>query len=229
MPFDPFGDYETRGYLRNVAGSKDTAEIAKAEFAALRVRLPEALAALKAKKTLTYEDLLATHRRLFSAVYPWAGQDRRATAPEIAIAKGDRADLFAHPAECRRAAEYALRRAQDPAFMRRNPGLVFGELAYAHPFLEGNGRTIITVHEDLCRRAGIHIDWTATTKRDFLQALTAELDRPGSALDAYLKPFVRAGARDLAKAHQTVMALAGTASARKALPDPREQDRDGSG
>ena len=113
--------------------------------------------------------------------------------------------------------------------MRESPGLVFGEFAYAHPFLDGNGRTIMAVHEELCRRAGIHIAWTATTKQGFLQALTAELDRPGSALDAYLKPFVRQGERDLSKARQAVMALVSTATVREAVPGSREQGQDGSG
>ena len=56
MTFDPFGDFETQGYLRNLA---------------------------KVKR-LTYIGLLETHRILFEAVYPWAGQDRGKTAPDLA-------------------------------------------------------------------------------------------------------------------------------------------------
>jgi cell filamentation protein len=66
-----------------------------------------------------------------------------------------------------------------------------GYLAYAHPFLDGNGRTILTVHVVLAERAGISVDWASTNKTEYLAALTLELDRPGKGcLDAYLKPFV---------------------------------------
>jgi cell filamentation protein len=76
-----------------------------------------------------------------------------------------------------------------------------GYLAYGHPFLDGNGRTIMVVHSLLAERAGFSIDWSATDKTAYLDALTMEIDRPGRGhLDAYLKPFVRdaVGERQLA-------------------------------
>jgi cell filamentation protein len=67
-----------------------------------------------------------------------------------------------------------------------------GYLAYAHPFLDGNGRTIMVAHGVLAQRAGFSIDWASTGKTDYLSALTKELDSPGTGyLDTYLKPFVR--------------------------------------
>ena len=67
-----------------------------------------------------------------------------------------------------------------------------GYLAYGHPFLDGNGRTIMVVHAELAERAGISIDWSATSKVAYLNALTQEIERPGAGhLDAYLKPFLR--------------------------------------
>jgi len=75
--------------------------------------------------------------------------------------------------------------------MTAHPGDVMGMLAYAHPFLDGNGRTIMVVHTELVTRAGISIDWAKTDKQDYLAALTRELDRPGKGeLDNYLKSFV---------------------------------------
>jgi len=66
-----------------------------------------------------------------------------------------------------------------------------GHLAYAHPFLDGNGRVLMVVHNELCYRAGIGIDWTRATKEAYLEALTREIDRPGvGELDSYLKPFI---------------------------------------
>ena len=84
--------------------------------------------------------------------------------------------------------------------MASHAGEVMGTLAYAHPFLDGNGRTIMVVHTELATRAGIRIDWVRTDKQDYLAALTQELDRPGKGeLDSYLKPFVGpAASRDVA-------------------------------
>ncbi|MBF9235624.1 Fic/DOC family protein [Microvirga alba] len=208
MTFDPFGDSETSGYLKNAVGSNDPAVIKRLERDAFRSNLDEALAALKDKRALTYQDVLDTHKRLFSDVYPsWAGSDRSVTAPDLAITKGGRNDLFAHPGEVKLATEYALSKGQDQGFMRENPGTVFGTLAYAHPFLEGNGRTILAVHSELCRRAGIHIDWSATKEGDFLKALTAELDRPGRAMNEFLRPHVRQQALDVTRTSESLQAI----------------------
>ncbi len=43
------------------------------------------------------------------------------------------------------------------------------------------------------KRAGFSIDWSATTKNAYLDALTTEIENPPKGhLDAYLKPFMRA-------------------------------------
>ena len=143
------------------------------------------------KRGPRYRHVLDTHKILFQAVYPWAGQDRRTTAPNIGISRGGRDDLFAHPEDSQFAVEYALQLGHDKFHMAKHPGEVMGYLAYAHPFLDGNGRTILVVHTELAHRAGISIEWRKTEKTSYLEALTRELDRPGrSELDDYLKPFV---------------------------------------
>lgn len=190
MTFDPFDDYETQGYLRNLAKEKDPDIVRRLEHASFMTGIDTALDRLAKIKPLSYTDLLETHRTLFDAVYPWAGQDRRTTAPDLAISKGP--VLFAHPDNIQRATEYALTHGQDEKFMREKPGVIMGYLAYAHPFLDGNGRTIMVVHGTLAQRAGFSIDWAATDKDGYLSALTRELDDPEKAhLDAYLKPFIR--------------------------------------
>ncbi len=82
MPFDPFGDFDTRGYLRNHFGLKDIATVKKLEYLSFRDSLPDAFANLAAREELTYTDILDTHRILFEAVFPWAGQDRTITSPD---------------------------------------------------------------------------------------------------------------------------------------------------
>ena len=67
--------------------------------------------------------------------------------------------------------DYALKQGNDKNFMANKPGEVMGSLAYAHPFLDGNGRTIMVVHTELANRAGITIAWENTDKADYLPGL----------------------------------------------------------
>ena len=189
MTFDPFHYFETRGYLRNFDGEKDLKKMKFIEHASFLAKLDLALDQLSRIERLSYQNVLDTHKTLFKDVYPWAGQDRAQTAPNIAVSKGT--VLFAHPDDAKPAVEHALRMGQDRKLMADRLGEVMGYLAYGHPFLDGNGRTILAVHVELAERAGISVDWAATGKAAYLTALTRELNNPGKGhLDAYLKPFV---------------------------------------
>lgn len=188
MTFDPFGDFETQGYLRNFANEKDLEIVRRLEHTSFASGLPEAFARLADVDVIQYDHVLETHRILFDAIYPWAGQDRTQTAPDLAVSKAG--VLFAHPQDIRPAIEYALKHGQDRAFMSAKVGEVMGYLAYAHPFLDGNGRTIMVIHSVLAQRAGFSIDWARTDKTEYLLALTRELDTPAKGiLDRYLQPF----------------------------------------
>jgi cell filamentation protein len=190
VTFDPFGDFATEGYLRNFEKEKDLAIVKRAENASFTTGLDEAFASLARARTLSYDDVLKTHGILFGAVYPWAGQDRSQTAPKLTIKKGP--VIFANAPEIRAAVEFALRKGQDKDYVKARPGEIMGYLAYGHPFLDGNGRTIMTVHSVLAQRAGFSIDWSATKKDAYLDALTKEIESPPKGhLDAYLKPFMR--------------------------------------
>jgi cell filamentation protein len=190
VTFDPFGDFATEGYLRNFEKEKDLAIVKRAENASFMTGLDEAFAILAKVKTFSYDDVLTTHGILFGAIYPWAGQDRTQNAPKLTIRKGS--VIFANAAEIRAAVQFALLKGQDKASMKANPGEIMGYLAYGHPFLDGNGRTIMTVHSVLAQRAGFSIDWSATTKDAYLDALTKEIETPSKGhLDTYLKPFMR--------------------------------------
>ena len=209
MTFDPFGDYATRGYLRNTQGA-DEVVVKRLEHAAFRGSIETALDNLKSKPVLTYEDVLQTHADLFASVYPWAGQDRSQTSPDIAVGKNGNYDLFAHPGDIRRSVETALNMASDPKTMRAKPGEIMSYLAYGHPFLDGNGRTITIVHTELCRRARMGIDWCETNKHDYLAALTKELQAPGKRyLDDYLKSYIRDETIDHVRTVRTLRNLPG--------------------
>jgi len=190
VTFDPFGDFETKGYLRNLAKANDPDIVRRLEHTSFTTGIDAALDRLVKIKHLSYPELLETHKILFEAVYPWAGQDRLKTAPDLAISKGT--ILFARPHDIERAVGFALTHGQDKNYMAAKPGEIMGYLAYAHPFLDGNGRTIMVVHAILAQRAGISIEWASTGKAAYLSALTKELDDPGKGyLDAYLKRFIR--------------------------------------
>lgn len=189
MTFDPFGDFSTEGYLRNVEKEKNLGIVKRLEHASFTTGLRAAFAELQKPDTLSYSHLLQTHGILFDAVYPWAGKDRNTVAPKLSVRKGR--VIFANPSEIRPAAEFALRKGQETGYLRMHPGEVIGYLAYSHPFLDGNGRTILTVFSAMAQRAGFSIEWSATDKDAYLDALTNEIDTPSKGhLDHYLQNFL---------------------------------------
>lgn len=192
--FDPFGDYADAGYLQNFFAEKDLEIVKVAEHEIFRAQLPRALDFLAQRDRIEYADFLEVHRILFSDLYPWAGQDRAQVLPDRAITKGSsRTVFFCHPEQCQLAVQEGLALAQDRKKMTTQPGFVMGMFAFGHPFLDGNGRTMLLVHSELCFRAGMSIDWMRTNKESYLEALTAEIEDPHSGhLDAYLRPFIAA-------------------------------------
>ncbi|WP_411881657.1 Fic family protein [Polaromonas sp. YR568] len=189
--FDPFGDFSSMGYLRNSGAEKNLEIIKAVEHQLFRAQLPEALDFLARLKRIEYSDFLEVHRILFSGLYPWAGKDRAEVLPDRAVSKGS--VFFCHPRDCRRAVQEGLFHAQDKKQIRTRSGFIMGMFAYGHPFLDGNGRTMLLVHAELCFRAGMSVDWTRTSKEPYLQSLTREIEDPNAGhLDAYLGPFISA-------------------------------------
>jgi cell filamentation protein len=188
--FDPFKDFETLGYLRNINRDKDPDLVKQMEHNLFRGNIDEALKNLEESEELTYENFLQTHKILFQKYYPWSGNDRAETMPKSTVKKGD--VLFCAPSDCRRAIEAGLYLGQNPKKMSEKLGEVMGLFAYGHPFLDGNGRTMLLVHMELCHRAGFSVDWANTKKSDYLSALTHEIMSPGKGiLDEYLLQFKR--------------------------------------
>lgn len=196
MIFDPFGDFETAGYLRNIGCKKDLDIVKRMEHSSFNSSLEEALDYLESSREITYQTFLSVHGILFGSLYPWAGQDRTVTSPGLAISKGSEElsghTKFALPNEIKSAAEYGLKLSSNHDRFRANPGEVMGAFAYAHPFLDGNGRTILLVHMELCYRSGFSIDWPSTKKDEYLLALTKEIDDPREkALNKYLYNHIK--------------------------------------
>lgn len=193
--FDPFGTFATKGYLENIAAEKDLEKVKRMEHVAFSSRLEATLAMLEGTKDITYATLLKTHQMLFRDLYHWAGRDRLATCPDKEISKGDPGSAFRtefeRPELIKLAVDYGLKLANDTSTMQTKAGAVMGLLAFAHPFLDGNGRAILLVHMELSFRAGFSIAWAATDKTTYLQKLSQEIDDPDKRiLDDYLQAFM---------------------------------------
>lgn len=139
--FDPFGDFETKGYLRNTLGEKNLQEVKSMEHILFLSQLPSTLDWL-ATQSLNYDTLLQTHQRLFADFYPWAGQDRLTVLPDTTVKKGE--IVFANPEEIQSAVVDALK--------QKDSSDVLSQLAFAHPFLDGNGRAIFLFFAEHQRR-----------------------------------------------------------------------------
>ena len=195
MNFDPFGDFETAGYLQNALQLKDPIEVIESEHLSFELSMEDALRYLAQKKSIDYSSVLKVHELLFSDFYHWAGKDRTELVPHLAVFKGSQDDPhhtpFEHPASIRLSVDYAFELASNKKRFRDRPGDVMGQLAFAHPFLDGNGRTILLVFMELCYRAKFAIEWSKTNKDDYLRALSAEIKEPFKGhLNDYLQPFV---------------------------------------
>ncbi|MEE5041646.1 Fic family protein [Pseudomonas alliivorans] len=200
MSFDPFGDFETAGYLRNHFQLTDLNTVKRLEHSSFEANIEQALDYLAHLKDIHYASILDVHRMLFQEIYPWAGRDRAEVTLDLRISKGRKGEPgyteFADADDIILAAEYAISSANKHARFRDKPGEVMGLLALAHPFLDGNGRTILLIFTELCYRAGFSIDWSQTTKDGYLAALSEEILDPGRrSLDEYLKPYVVAAAK----------------------------------
>ncbi len=189
--FDPFGDYETAGYLRNELRLKDPEKIKVQEHLFFRANVQDVATYLASCDEVRFEDFCEVHRILFSGFYPWAGQDRHTLGVARHVSKGARVD-FEVSENIRMAIGHALTLGNNPDVISKRPGEVMGLFAWGHPFLDGNGRTMVVVHTELMARAGLMINWAASSKEAYLDALTHELDAPlKHPLDAYLLPLVQ--------------------------------------
>lgn len=192
--FDPFNNYETEGYLKNFEKEKNLFIVKKLEQAVFNANLGKAMDYIFKCKVIEPKNLLQVHQILFDGLYPWAGLDRQTLEkrkllpPNLHIHKGN--IHFLHPSRILHSLEYTLNRAKSPQLMSKSPGSILGELAYIHPFLDGNGRTLLVVFNELCRRSNFSIDWSKINKTDYLMALTEEIENPSkNILNAYLLQF----------------------------------------
>lgn len=192
-PFDPFDDFSSQGYLRIVTGDGNPEIVKSIEHLAFASNIEQTLQFLASEKSLSYRSFLTTHKMLFSDIYPWAGMDRKSTSPHLVVAKGRGPSRieFARPDDIERSVEFGLKIASSMCISPARAGEVLGYLAFAHPFLDGNGRSMLLLHTELCRRAGFQFRWADIERYSFLTNLSIEIEDPSrQAMNRFLEPFM---------------------------------------
>lgn len=152
--------------LRNRFGIRDARALRQLEFevgTAQQVGVETGLIAVPA--TFDGDHLVAIHRALFGAIYPWAGVFRRYDmdlrhqtfrAAWIERYLGDAAGILRKPARHLDRRGYAHHLAEAYAYLN-----------CAHPFREGNGRSSKTLLQLLAARHGYRLDFAAVTKKQW--------------------------------------------------------------
>ena len=171
-PSDPNQSAEWLSYLmpgttvlRTVAELTDPAAVAIFE----RIVSADAEAKLRQDpnrvRSLDLAHLDDIHARLFGEVYPFAGQHRYVDTQK----PGQTGEPFLHHAWISTYTEAVIAqlRAEGTLAELRDPGQWADRAAYyqaallhAHPYREGNGRTIRIWLDDLAAEAGHQLDWT---------------------------------------------------------------------
>lgn len=121
-----------------------------------------------------YAHLKAVHKHLFGQVYPWAGQERT-----VDISKGN--SYFGHTQFLSKALDKifnCLRTDQYLQGLNKSDFCIklahyFNEINAAHPFREGNGRTLRLFCEHLSLNAGYELQWPNADDIEYLNASIA--------------------------------------------------------
>jgi fido (protein-threonine AMPylation protein) len=183
--WDPFGDRATKGILGNSFGTPDPAKLEKLEFISTTFGMREAMQRLRDRATIGLDAWLETHGLLFGKVFPtWAGRIRSHD-----VSRGHVRFNLTHLIA--KEAPEVFRQAAVPGFLRHNLGLVYGELAFHHPFYDGNGRSLNTVFTEMLRRDGLRLDWERLEPDAYLAALTPAVRlRDYAPLEAFLGDLI---------------------------------------
>lgn len=190
--FDPFGSYERSGYLENVFAEKNLDVVKKMEQAVFYLNFDVVAKNLKKFKIISASQIYLIHQILFIDLYPWAGKTRYLLSSmdkSMEVRKGT--VEFLTPYMIDTSINMLTPRINDSQYLKKNLGQSIGDIAYIHPFLDGNGRTMLTLFDELARRCHLSINWSEMKRHEYLDALTQEINSPGSgAMNKYMKEFV---------------------------------------
>ena len=178
MPYDvgkdPYVDVST-GVLRNLLGVRNTEELELAEARIVSIAITKLVSRIHPVPTdLTFEFFLVIHKRLFGAIYDWAGQLRT-----VEVSKGTTSFARAEYLQVNLQAlfqqlatdEYCASDSKEEFIEKL--AYYYSELNVLHPFREGNGRTIRTFLSLLADCHGYYIAWGYMTAAENIQASIA--------------------------------------------------------
>jgi len=148
-----YGDYRTHSELNQF--ESDAILLASAALEARPIKGP-----------FTANRLKETHRRLFGAVYPWAGEFRKGIGMmaknrsgfTVAYGPSENVPAALKGVFARLKAEYELKGLDACAFVQRL-AFYYSELDAIPAFREGNSRTLRAFTSDLSRAAGHPMRW----------------------------------------------------------------------
>ncbi|WP_415678369.1 Fic family protein [Tsukamurella hominis] len=187
VPLDfPDTFYPGTRILRNRFGIRDPHVLRQLEFevgAAQQYGIETGLVAVPA--TFDGAHLVAIHRALFGAIYPWAGVFRRydmglrdqtfgAALIERYLADATVILQLPHQPFAQAAPGESARRAY-----AHRAATAYAYLNCAHPFREGNGRAAKTLLQLVAARAGYRFDYAAVTKKMWDGASRRSAPDPG--------------------------------------------------
>lgn len=170
--------------LINHLGIQDSNKLQDLENAFYRVRLAEPLPV----GDFDYDHLKAIHQHLFSDLYAWAGQERT-----VDIIKGH--SHFARKEFISKELNKVFVQLKSDNYLQgleysdfcKKFSYYFNEINAAHPFREGNGRTLRAFCDSLAENAGYHLDWSRVTTPEYIQANIAGFNADYEAMETIFK------------------------------------------
>ena len=163
---------DDNGVLTNQLGITDKEELRRVEYLITKRKSNEILSgkALAGIQGYGLERQQVIHQHLFEGIYEWAGKVR--TVPSSKGMGGGLVSIFANPDEIRqvwglleqKTAHFA--RAENLSFEQKLEELtdIFIQVNHAHPFPEGNGRSLQVFMRQLAAEQGIRLDYSKNNK-----------------------------------------------------------------
>lgn len=167
MEVDPYV-YPGTDVLINKFDIRDPRKLEELEIAFHIIKAQEPLP----EGDLDYSHLKAIHRHFLGDIYPWAGEERT-----VDIIKGhshfarkefiekELTKLFTKLNQT----DSHLKNLEPTAFTEK-AAYYFNEINAAHPFREGNGRTLRAFFDLLAEQAGYQLNWSIADKQSYIQA-----------------------------------------------------------
>ncbi|MCP3671805.1 MAG: hypothetical protein GY814_15505 [Gammaproteobacteria bacterium] len=168
---DPYS-YRGSWVLKNAFGIRDRGELVLLEGTLSAVRAGDGMPA----GDFDYAHLKAIHHHLFQDLYDWAGDERT-----IVTAKRANQSSFPAPGKIAPAldqtfdqlkADNHLKGLTQPQFAEKVATLLL-DINAAHPFREGNGRSMQEFANLVANNAGYEVDWAAVDKDRWIEASVA--------------------------------------------------------